>query len=101
MPLNNQEGFFGAIAATVSAALIGFGTSHLKMRDRLKTSEVRMDVVVDKLDKIEETRDSVIRLECSMLGLEDDMKNSIRRQERIQKTITSIERMFKMNGDNE
>jgi hypothetical protein len=29
------------------------------------------------------------------------MKTSIRRQERIQRTITSIERLFKLNGDND
>lgn len=101
MPVDaTPENLVGAVVAAITAALAGLGRSHMKIRDRLKTSEVRLNAVESKLNKIEETRESVIRLECSMLGLEDDMKNSIRRQERIQKTITRIERMFKMNGDN-
>jgi hypothetical protein len=92
---------FGVVVAGVAAALTGFGRSHMKVRDRLQNAEVRLVSAEDKLDKLSETHESVVRLECSMLGLEDDMKNSIRRQERIQRTITSIERLFKLNGDND
>jgi len=102
MPADHPDSLkevIGVVAAGVSAALAGFGRSHMRVRDRLQNTEVRLDAVEDKLEKLDETHESVIRLECAVLGIEDDMKNSIRRQEKIQKTITSIERMFKMNGD--
>ena len=87
-----------AILAAVSAGVVGMGRSHLQVRDRLKHAEVRLEVVEGDTEKLEDTtratHDSVIRLEAGVLGIEADMKNSIRRQEKIQKTINSIERLF-------
>jgi len=99
-PPNALGEIIGVVSAGVTAALAGIGRSHMKVRDRLQHAEVRLEAMEEKLDKAEATHESVIRLECAILGIEDDMKTSMRRQEKIQKTITSIERMFKIeSGD--
>ena len=94
----------GVLFAGVSAAILGAGRSHMKLRDRLQNTELRLDIMEDRTEKLEETtkatHESVVRLEVGVLGIEDDMKTSIRRAEKIQKTINSIERMFKLRDDN-
>ena len=50
--------------------------SHLKVRDRVKTLEVRQRVIEEKSQTLEETHDTVIRLEGRMTMLETDLRNS-------------------------
>jgi GTP-binding protein EngB required for normal cell division len=99
----NFKELIGVVLAGLTAGVVGAGRSHMKVRDRLQNTEVRVDIMEDKTDKLEdmakETHESVIRLEMGVLGIEDDIKTSIRRSEKIQKTINSIERMFKLNGN--
>lgn len=101
--LASLKEFIGLVLAGLSAAVLGAGRSHMKVRDRLQNTEVRLDVMEDRTEKLEETtkatHESVVRLEVGVLGIEDDMKNSIRRQEKMHKTINSIEQMFKIRTD--
>jgi uncharacterized protein HemX len=60
----------GASALGVAAA------SHLKVRDRVKTLEIRQVVIEEKSQTLEETHDTVIRLEGRMTMLETDLRNS-------------------------
>ena len=50
--------------------------SHLRVRDRVKTLEVRQGVIEEKAQTLEETHDTVIRLEGRMTMLETDLRNS-------------------------
>ena len=46
MPVDaTPENLVGAVVAAITAALAGLGRSHMKIRDRLKTSEVRLNAV--------------------------------------------------------
>jgi len=50
--------------------------SHLRVRDRVKTLEVRQRVIEERAETLEDTHDTVIRLEGRMTMLETDLRNS-------------------------
>jgi hypothetical protein len=60
----------GASTLGVAAA------SHLKVRDRVKTLEVRQGVIEEKAQTQAATHATVIRLEVRMTVLETDLRNS-------------------------
>lgn len=63
------------IVAGVSTASLAVA-SHLRVRDRVKTLEIRQDVIEDRAHQLEETHDAVIRLDGRMTTLETDLRNS-------------------------
>jgi hypothetical protein len=63
------------VLAGVSTLSVGVA-SHLKVRDRVKTLEIRQDVIEARAKVAEDTHDTVIRLDSRMLTLETDLRNS-------------------------
>ncbi len=64
------------IAAGASTLTSVAAASHLSVRDRVKTLEIRQDVIEDRAHQLEETHDAVIRLDGRMTNLETDLRNS-------------------------
>jgi hypothetical protein len=50
--------------------------SHLRVRDRVKTLEIRQDVIEARAKVAEATHDTVIRLDARLITLETDLRNS-------------------------
>ena len=71
-PLGQWWQYIVAGASTLGVA----AASHLRVRDRVKTLEVRQIVIEEKAQTLEETHDTVIRLEGRMTMLETDLRNS-------------------------
>jgi len=69
------EPFWQYILAGVSTLSVAVA-SHLRVRDRVKTLEIRQDVIEDRAHQLEETHDAVIRLDGRMNNLETDLRNS-------------------------
>ncbi len=69
------EPFWQYIVAGVSTLSVAVA-SHLRVRDRVKTLEIRQDVVESRAKQAEETHDTVIRLDGRMTTLETDLRNS-------------------------
>ncbi len=69
------EPFWQYILAGVSTLSVA-AASHLRVRDRVKTLEIRQDVIEDRAHQLEETHDAVIRLDGRMTNLETDLRNS-------------------------
>ena len=63
------------IVAGVSTLAVAAG-SHLKLRDRVKTLEVRQGVIEAKGEVLDETHDTVIRMESKVTMLENDLRTS-------------------------
>ena len=69
------EPFWQYIVAGVSTLSVAVA-SHLRVRDRVKTLEIRQDVIEARAKVAEETRDTVIRLDARLITLETDLRNS-------------------------
>ena len=91
--------------ASSAAVLVG---SHIKVRDRVKTLEVKTGFIESKGELLDDTHTTVVRLEERMSGLEDDMRDSAKSlekdlrtaaasQSRVERQLATIGRMFKID----
>ena len=94
------------LVAGVSTVGIAVG-SHIKVRDRVKTLEVKQNVIESKAEMLEDTHETCIRLEGRMTMLESDLRASsesfsrdmraqAKTQEKVLSTLGKIERAFKI-----
>ncbi len=104
--LESAETWWQAIAGGASALAVAVG-SHLRVRDRVKTLEVKQVAAERRAETIAETHDTVIRLDGRMTMLENDLRASsetfardMRRQnesqEKVLETLGKIERAFQI-----
>lgn len=88
-----------ALTAIMSTLFFGGGAAVIKTRERVSNLEIRTlsteSEVADTAKKIDETHDSVVRLETVVYKLEEDLKsgNTQQRQtnQKIIDKLTSIE----------
>ena len=96
------------VAGASSAAI--FVGSHIKVRDRVKTLEVKTDFIESKGALLDDTHTTVVRLEERMSGLESDMRASAKSlekdlrsssesQQRVERQLATIGRMFKLDDE--
>jgi hypothetical protein len=106
----SQHDFLGQwwqyLVAGVSTVGVAVG-SHLRVRDRVKTLEVKQSVIESKAEMLEDTHETCIRLESRMTLLESDLRASgeaftrdmraqAKTQEQVLDTLGKIERAFKI-----
>jgi predicted secreted protein len=80
----------GASALGVAAA------SHLKVRDRVKTLEIRQVIIEERAETLEDTHDTVIRLEGRMTMLSETMEKTVDSQARVESSLEKIGRLIKL-----
>ena len=94
------------IAAGASTLAVAVG-SHLRVRDRVKTLEIKQGVIESKAEMLEDTHETCIRLESRMTLLESDLRSSseafakdmkaqAQTQTQVLDTLGKIERAFKI-----
>jgi predicted secreted protein len=83
------------IVAGVSALGVA-AASHLKVRDRVKTLEIRQVIIEERAETLEDTHDTVIRLEGRMTMLSETMEKTVDSQARVESSLEKIGRLIKL-----
>lgn len=94
------------ISGSAGGLFVAAGTTLVKMRERVSNLELRAKTVEEEMDevvtKIDQTHDSVIRLETNVAALEEDVREGARLQrqtnEQVLDKLTSIEVIVRSNG---
>ena len=95
-----------SVTAALSTMFLGIGAAFIKTRERVSNLEIRSVATEEEVDetakKIDQTHDSVVRLETVVYKLEEDLKsgNTMQRQtnQKIIDQLTSIEIIVRSNG---
>ena len=94
------------LTAALSTLFLGAGAAFIKTRERVSNLELRTlsteDEVAQTAQKIDETHDSVVRLETVVHKLEEDVKGGNAQQretnQKIIDKLTSIEVIVRSNN---
>jgi len=96
------------LVAGASSAAVMIG-SHLKVRDRVKTLEIKSGCLEQKSELLDDTHMTVVRLEERMASLESDMRDGSEilakdmkdqrlAQSKVMETLQKIERAFQIES---
>ena len=99
-------GIWKLVSGSASGLFIAASTTLIRMRERPSNLELRTKATEEEMDevmtKIDETHDSVIRLETNVFALEEDLKEGTKMQrktnEQVLEKLTSIEVIVRSNG---
>lgn len=94
------------VSGSAGGLFVAAGTTIVKMRERISNLEIRTKTVEEEMDeviaKIDQTHDSVIRLEANVSALEEDVREGAKLQrktnEQVLDKLTSIEVIVRSNG---
>jgi len=94
------------VSGSAGGLFVAAGTTIVKMRERISNLELRTKTVEEEMDdvitKIDETHDTVIRLETNVVALEEDVREGAKLQrktnEQVLDKLTSIEVIVRSNG---
>ena len=92
-----------------ATATSAFVASHIKVRDRVKTLEVKSGFMEQRAELLDDTHTTVVRLEERIASLESDvreggealssdMKDQRIAQDRVMATLEKIERAFDIDS---
>ena len=99
-------GLWKVITGSAGGVFVAASTTLIRMRERVSNLELRTKANEDELNdvttKIDETHDTVIRLETNVAALEEDVREGAKfqrktNQEMLEK-LTSIEIIVRSNG---
>ena len=94
------------VSGSAGGLFVAAGTALVKVRERVSNLELRTTTIEEEMDevvtKIDETHDSVIRLEANVAALEEDVREGAKLQrktnEQVLDKLTSIEVIVRSNG---